>query len=436
MFNKILKGLSNIATNVNNFISNQNTKPTKTIKDYQNDYKAAASRGDADAMQRANEGANAIRRSQGVKEQWATDHISSVRKQQQNKVIRPTSASKSNNNGLLGAINRVVDKVNNITSGGGRGVKIGDKTFYNTSDGMPDIDAETLDLLNGWYSGRTIGESGYGNYYNNRLDNLKSLYDRYAKAGYEGESNPMYDAIQSMNAENSTMNLANNVFNNWDTGLLDLYIGNKQKWSDADVTPEERQKYEKTNAILRKLYGMEEDNFTHNDLGELKADILFGDFLDYGLNKEDRNSIPDITTSSMKIDPKFKTARVMARDNRLFGYEPLGRIVGGNAEAMKEDNFNEMDNLIFSIRDGREYIPLNKQNTSSDVSSEIASQIDSIISSSGKGSTTPTKISNTVDIGDGVVYETNNGRFINYNGQMAEISEDDYVKMMTQILGF
>lgn len=58
----------------------------KTIDDYKKDYDAARLRGDAAGMQAANDGANAIRRQQGVAEQKATSDIASV-------AARGTSAS-------------------------------------------------------------------------------------------------------------------------------------------------------------------------------------------------------------------------------------------------------------------------------------------------------------------------------------------------------
>ena len=50
----------------------------KTIDDYKKDYDAARQRGDATGMQAANDGANAIRRQQGVAEQKATSDIAGV----------------------------------------------------------------------------------------------------------------------------------------------------------------------------------------------------------------------------------------------------------------------------------------------------------------------------------------------------------------------
>lgn len=50
----------------------------KTIDDYKKDYDAARQRGDAAGMQAANDGANAIRRQQGVAEQEATADIAGV----------------------------------------------------------------------------------------------------------------------------------------------------------------------------------------------------------------------------------------------------------------------------------------------------------------------------------------------------------------------
>lgn len=434
MFKKILKGLGNIVTKVNNFTSNQNTQPTKTIEDYKNDYNAAASRYDADAMQRANEGANAIRRSQGVKEQWATKHINSVRKQQQNNVTQPTSVSKSNNNGLLGAINRVIDKTNNITSGGGKGVNIGGKTFYNVPDGMPDIDAETLDLLNGWYSGRTIKGSGYDAYYDNNYQKIQDRYEYYNKTGQEFLANQMLDAINRYNDGKHTSYLATNTFGDWDTGLLDLYIGNKSKWENA--TPKERQKYETTNAILRQLYGLEEDNLTYNDLGELRSDLLFGDFIDYGLNKEDRNSIPDIISSSMEVDPKFKTARMMARSHGLFGYKPLGQIKSINGQPFEPDYSGE--EAIFNAVKGGYTLTPNQLNQNNNVDSNTSDIINKINNSFGSNKVNSINNTIPINVGDfnGGIYETNSGRFVESGGQIKEISDDEFIRFMEQYYGF
>ena len=47
----------------------------KTIDDYKKDYAAARAKGDAAGMQAANDGANAIRRSQGVAEERADADI-------------------------------------------------------------------------------------------------------------------------------------------------------------------------------------------------------------------------------------------------------------------------------------------------------------------------------------------------------------------------
>lgn len=53
----------------------------KTIDDYKKDYAAARAKGDAAGMQAANDGANAIRKSQGVAEQKATADIAKVANQ-------------------------------------------------------------------------------------------------------------------------------------------------------------------------------------------------------------------------------------------------------------------------------------------------------------------------------------------------------------------
>lgn len=51
-----------------------------TIADYQNEYKKAVKNNDADRMQWANSGANSIRDKTGETKQYATNHISNVRK--------------------------------------------------------------------------------------------------------------------------------------------------------------------------------------------------------------------------------------------------------------------------------------------------------------------------------------------------------------------
>ena len=50
----------------------------KTIEDYKRDYAEAAARGDAAGMKAANDGANAIRRSEGIAEEKATSDINKV----------------------------------------------------------------------------------------------------------------------------------------------------------------------------------------------------------------------------------------------------------------------------------------------------------------------------------------------------------------------
>ena len=50
----------------------------KTIEDYKRDYAEAAARGDAAGMKAANDGADAIRRSEGIAEEKATSDINKV----------------------------------------------------------------------------------------------------------------------------------------------------------------------------------------------------------------------------------------------------------------------------------------------------------------------------------------------------------------------
>lgn len=400
-----------------------------TIEDYQKMYKDAKAKGDADGMQKANQGANAIRKNTGQKEQHATVDINSVRSQQN--TVR-SQQSQSNNSGIMNSINKKLDSI----TGNDRGANIGGRYYDDAPSGMPDIDDYNLGLLNNSYSGRTLNDTGYGAYYKNRYDENVNRYNYYMSKGSNEIAQQFKNAIDEYEGGMGTAYQANNVFNKWDTGHLDMYIQNKLKYDKANAT--EREQLAKTNALLRQLYGLEEDKYTYNDLGQLGSDLFLGDFIKYGLDTEKGRDIPDITTSDMEINPKYEIARQMARSNNLFGYEPLGRLTGDSAEEHKRANYDEDEMFYNSVVNNIPYTPSNQRNNQY---SDVANHIDSIITSSGGKSNGKTNVNDFIPMNDvnpniGGIYETNNGRFVDYGGELIQLNEDEYINFMQQVLGF
>ena len=75
----------------------------KTISDYKKDYATAKANGDAAGMKAANDGANAIRRSQGQAEQHATGDINSVASQNRSKNSSSSGSTDSNPGSWIGS---------------------------------------------------------------------------------------------------------------------------------------------------------------------------------------------------------------------------------------------------------------------------------------------------------------------------------------------
>ena len=80
----------------------------KTIADYKKDYEEARKRGDSAGMQAANDGANAIRKQQGQKEQHASQDISNTANRRPsgssgNRVTSPSRPSSSGSSGSRGS---------------------------------------------------------------------------------------------------------------------------------------------------------------------------------------------------------------------------------------------------------------------------------------------------------------------------------------------
>lgn len=415
------------------------------IEDYQNMYKEAASKGDADGMQKANDGANAIRRQQGVAEQFATDHISSVRKKQQsnNTVVNNNSTlidsykPQYNSTGKRVASDEYNDVENTSTDGSFNG--------FNFS-------SEVQSLLQGRGSGKTAGDLGYNAYYTNSLNDLQSRYDSYSKAGNQGMANHYLEAIDRFKSDKSAMNLNQTTFKNWDTGLLDTYIQNKKRYELDNLSDVEKTQIAQTNKELREFYGMTEDNLTANDLGQLGADLLWGNFIQHGLESgEDvpqqyslNGKMVDMPGLTKATSRNRDIAQQLARRDNLFGYEPLGRVTGQFADDLRKDVMNEETKMFDAFKSGQTYNPRsnNQSNQYNEINnnSGISSEIGEYISSTG-GDGSNVAIQNTIpfDVNNpdaGGLYETQKGRFANINGKITEVSNDDWVEFMTQYYGF
>lgn len=230
----------------------------------------------------------------------------------------------------------------------------------NTANNSPYMSPEVVRLLQGSASGKTAGELGYNAFYKNNLDDLQSRYDNYSSKGNQEMANHYLDAINRFKDEKSAYNLHNTAFKDWDTGLLQRYIQNKNYYELLNMTTENtpyydqkmidrlksqvpytKEELESMNRDLRNFYGMTEDNYTYNDLGQLGADLLWGDFIKYGLDKEKGRDIPAIGSTNEDVDPKFRMAEMLARRDRLFGYEPLGQIKSINGEPFEPDYSGE-----------------------------------------------------------------------------------------------
>jgi len=77
------------------------------------------------------------------------------------------------------------------------------------------------------------------------------------------------------------------MMSTWD---LHDYITNKAEaqriYNETGVWDKE---LAKANQALRDKYGIKEDNFTYNDLGKIRANIIFGQFLKYGLESDNKD---------------------------------------------------------------------------------------------------------------------------------------------------
>lgn len=127
----------------------------KTIEDYQREYQEARKRGDAAGMQAANDGANAIRQSQGQSAQYATSDINKYK----------------NNSGT----NNVSVSSGNTSSGGGSSSS-GSGSYQNYTGGNQEMDNKLSYWQNKYQEARQNGDWQGMQNANNEANKIRNEY--------------------------------------------------------------------------------------------------------------------------------------------------------------------------------------------------------------------------------------------------------------------
>lgn len=183
----------------------------KTIADYKKDYEAARARGDAAGMQAANDGANAIRRAQGLAEEKATQDISNVRNQQttvpkvnystgsSNQSAAVSSSSKTgaskSSSGLGSLINNVagslaggVNSLVNMVTGGGSSLNLPSTPKNPQTSQVNNFDPSKVGSLHGQsIAGKYLWYDNDGNVYAEGQQAGKGLLSKIQA----GQANPI-----------------------------------------------------------------------------------------------------------------------------------------------------------------------------------------------------------------------------------------------------
>lgn len=275
-------------------------------------------------------------------------------------------------------------------------------------------------------SNNTLRSRGYYDFYQNELDELQSRYDYYVGKGNQTVADSYKQAVDRK------LDYLKKVeqFADWDIEDLDRYVHNKTIYHDLTTNPNSR--YTKTieelmaeNQALREKYNLTEDILDFNAAGQLGADIIWGDFIKYGLDKEDESAIPAITSSDMKIDPKFEIARSLARRDYLFGYKPLGEVTSINGKPVVPDYSREEEWLTNAIKTGT--IPkIPKPKTTND-------------DSTSKPINVPTNTEIFVPLtpnGDGIGKTSDGKYFVSDGDYKVEVKEVDVINYFTELYGF
>lgn len=393
-----------------------------------------------------------------------------------NTPVNTVNNSKDNLAKSLANVNSAVKNAISPTSPIGMALNIGLNSASNSVKNSP-----TSTNARGSTSGNTLASRGYDAFYDKEYKDLENRYNYFTENKNESVAKTYKDA---MARTLSNMDIYN-TFKDWNTNDLDVYIHNKMNWEklnmDTKNTPyydqatidrmkgevaKTKEQIEAENKYLRDRYGLAQDNYIYNDLGQLGADLIWGDFLKQGIDKSGGKEVSDILKSSKGkdgkeiltdyktgdvVDPKFNVARMLARRDNLFGYEPIGKASGNIVDSIKNtmmDSEAEMLNRIAngqSIKDLPTSVHIGgegvRMNTGEGSVNALYDSINKRFTKSDNVNLNANDMQNIIPVDAnnpqlGAVYETPTGRMLEIDGQQMPLSDDDFVKYMEMILGF